>query len=131
MKKLGILIAMVMVATMISACGVSLDTVKYCEGAYDWNPINNESCEFCDIAEIIRFDWDSDLIRSDQIAKIDKVSNLMKKYHDTDLTIAGWASIEGGEDYNMDLSKRRANALKNALMERGIPVSRKLMVSGE
>lgn len=77
------------------------------------------------------FDFDKSDIRADQEIILDKVDILMDTYPDTDLVINGYASTEGSEEYNLGLSQRRANAVKDALIKRGIPADRIKKVTGK
>ncbi|WP_137165656.1 OmpA family protein [Salinimonas lutimaris] len=56
---------------------------------------------------------------------IEEFANFFKRYGKTEAVIEGHASAPGSESYNMDLSKRRAEAFKNVLVEEyGIDESR-------
>lgn len=76
------------------------------------------------IVEPIMFAYDSDVIESAEIAKIDKIVDLMKAYADTNIAIKGFASEEGTAEYNMELAGRRAGTVKAAIMEAGITEDR-------
>jgi outer membrane protein OmpA-like peptidoglycan-associated protein len=52
------------------------------------------------------------------------------KSDNKDYVITGWASIEGEETYNSTLSLHRAEAVRNALVERGVPTTRLSVVAG-
>ena len=56
---------------------------------------------------------------------IEEFVSFFKRYGKTDALIEGHASAPGDADYNMDLSKKRAEAFKNVLVEEyGIDASR-------
>lgn len=76
------------------------------------------------IAEQVMFNYDSADIRADQEILLDKVAVLMKEYPDTVLLLEGFASKEGGNEYNQKLSVNRTLAVYNALIERGVGVDR-------
>ena len=48
------------------------------------------------------------------------LSELLKKYQHINLNIDGHTSYEGESDYNMLLSKKRSNSVKEALISDGI-----------
>lgn len=76
------------------------------------------------IIEPVMFDWDSDVIRDDQTPTVVKVADIMKEHTDIVLVLEGFASVEGPEDYNLDLSKRRAESVKSALIDLGVSADR-------
>ena len=80
--------------------------------------------KFITINENIMFDWDKSFIRFDQIKVVNEIARLMKEYPETKITIKGYASIEGEIDYNLNLSNRRVEAVKDALVSMGVSVER-------
>lgn len=72
----------------------------------------------------IYFGFASSRIRPDEQAKIDQVADYMKAHPDKQLSIIGWASRTGKWQYNLKLSRWRANAVKKALVERDIDAAR-------
>ena len=52
--------------------------------------------------------------------KIDKLKSLLDQYPSSSISIEGHASSDGSEAYNQKLSERRADAVKAALIEKGI-----------
>lgn len=55
---------------------------------------------------------------------IEQLSQFMNKYPDRKIVVEGHTDSRGSAEYNMLLSKRRANSVKNALVEKGIDESR-------
>jgi len=55
---------------------------------------------------------------------IDQLSQFMNKYPDRKIVVEGHTDSRGSAEYNMLLSKRRADSVKNALVEKGIDESR-------
>jgi outer membrane protein OmpA-like peptidoglycan-associated protein len=68
-----------------------------------------------EIRDTVYFDFDSDDIRSDQIAKLIGISTRLKHSGITELNLLGGASPEGAELYNYSLSMRRSEAVKQFL----------------
>lgn len=68
------------------------------------------------------FDFDKSLLRSDGKKKLDdEVVGKMKEYSQIDvILVTGHADRIGTEAYNVGLSQRRADAVKNYLVEQGI-----------
>jgi len=69
----------------------------------------------------IYFDFDSDVIRKNSYPVLDDVAKqilALPKFKR--IIIEGHCSSEGTDEYNMDLSTRRAQAVKNYLVKKGI-----------
>ncbi len=58
------------------------------------------------------------------IAKLDKIANIMKKYPDMKFSINGYTDSQGRDEINLLLSQRRARAVLDYLVYRGIASSR-------
>ena len=145
MKNFFKVIAVLAVAFMISACGMSMDTFRYAHGTDKL--VQTAPCEISieepapvvippkvtkvKIKEPVMFDWDKSDIRADQQPKIDKIADLMAEYPDTVIGINAFASVEGAEDYNMALSQRRADSVKAALIAKGVDEDRIVSAVGK
>jgi len=70
----------------------------------------------------IQFDFNSDVIRPESQVAIDALASELKA-SGSKVLIEGFASAEGTEAYNMNLSKRRANSAKKALVKAGVSKS--------
>lgn len=69
---------------------------------------------------VVHFDFDKDVIRADAASKLDEVAAAFKKGTSPRLKLSGHADTAGPAVYNKDLSMRRAKAVKDALVARGI-----------
>jgi outer membrane protein OmpA-like peptidoglycan-associated protein len=68
------------------------------------------------------FDFGSAILSASEAAKIDTFTAYLKRNPDIHMDVEGFADIKGGNtDYNRNLSLRRAEAVKSALVARGIP----------
>lgn len=68
----------------------------------------------------VNFDFDSDKLDAEATAKLDNLAEVLKGSHDVkSAEIVGYADKIGNETYNMNLSKRRAEAVQNYLTSRG------------
>jgi len=76
------------------------------------------------IRENIMFDYDSDVIDSIQMVIVEEVANILSLYEDTMVVLKGYASSEGGFEYNKELALSRAKAVKAELLDRGIEEDR-------
>jgi outer membrane protein OmpA-like peptidoglycan-associated protein len=60
----------------------------------------------------------SDKIKKESEPVLKEIAQAMKNIPDWKLTVAGHTDSIGGDAYNLDLSKRRAAAVKQALVDR-------------
>ena len=70
------------------------------------------------------FDYDSDEILPTSNAEIHRLSLFLKRNKQVKIEIIGHTDNQGSKTYNLDLSHRRANALMNALIRKGIAADR-------
>ena len=71
----------------------------------------------------ILFDNNKDSIKDSENAKINELVNSMKENPGKSVNLTGYASEVGGEKYNMDLSRRRVETVRNILISNGIESS--------
>lgn len=70
------------------------------------------------------FDFDSASLKPGAYTEIDRVANVLKKYPQTTIRVEGHTDSTGSEVYNQGLSERRAQAVKAALVQRGLDPAR-------
>lgn len=70
------------------------------------------------------FDFDSAVIKPGAEDEIARIAAVLIKYPQTNISIEGHTDSKGAEEYNMDLSKSRAEAVKVSLIGRGLTSSR-------
>lgn len=75
----------------------------------------------------IFFGEDKDNLTKDMLALLDGVAKEIKNVANYEVTIAGHTDRQGEEVANLKLSKRRAQAVKKALMDRGVLGERMLI----
>lgn len=68
----------------------------------------------------VSFDTNSDTIRPGLYSELDRIAQIMLRYPQTQITIEGHTDSSGSESYNLQLSERRANNVKNMLVQRGV-----------
>jgi outer membrane protein OmpA-like peptidoglycan-associated protein len=66
----------------------------------------------------IYFDFASDHLKPESKPVLDEIAQIMLKHPDWKLSVSGHTDNIGGDAYNLDLSKRRAAAVKQALVTR-------------
>ena len=70
------------------------------------------------------FDHDSAVVRPGLYSEINRIANVMLQYPDTVIRVEGHTDSTGSEQYNLELSARRAVAVKNLISDKGISPSR-------
>ena len=68
----------------------------------------------------IFFDLNSSTLKPGAYSEIDRVSNVLNNYPQTTIRVEGHTDSTGPEDYNQRLSEKRAEAVKSALIQRGV-----------
>lgn len=68
----------------------------------------------------LRFDVNSTAIQADDRAFLDTVATVLKEKPTLRLGLIGRADVRGTQDYNLDLSSRRAAAARDYLVQRGV-----------
>ena len=80
----------------------------------------------------VTFDTNSSVVRPGLYSEIDRISQILIQYPETLIRVEGHTDSVGSEAYNMDLSARRATAVKNLIVQRGVDPSRiETMAFGE
>lgn len=92
-------------------------TEDHIEFHWHWTGTN---CGCGSVIHGIGFDYDSAVIRPDSAPVLDALFGGLKDAPESSITIVGHTSSEGAEDYNRELSHRRAAAAGATLAERGI-----------
>lgn len=77
----------------------------------------------------VPFDFDKSEIRPDGTAVLDEVARLLEENPEITLQLGGHTDSVGTEEYNSLLGLRRAEAVRAALVERGIDASRLVATS--
>lgn len=79
---------------------------------------------FSGVIEGIYFDTNKDTIKSKSRKKLNEAADVLTKFQEIRLEISGHTDSQGSHDYNMDLSQRRAESVRNYLVGKGIDESR-------
>lgn len=72
----------------------------------------------------VRFDFNKASLTTAAQNNLDKLVPVFKNYPDTNIKIYGYTDSKGAEDYNLNLSEQRANAVKAYLASNGLVASR-------
>ena len=70
---------------------------------------------------MVFFDWDRSNLSQQALVTIKQAADAFKTRGSAQITATGHTDTSGPEAYNMALSLRRANAVKDALVREGVP----------
>ena len=66
----------------------------------------------------VLFDNNSSELKATEMNDIQRLADFMKEYDNTNVVIEGHSSAVGDADYNLVISQKRADAVKNALINK-------------
>jgi len=75
----------------------------------------------------ILFDFDSSELRSASKQDIQNLTDVLKDYDDTKILFAGHTDSKGSEEYNQDLSERRAKSVALFTAQQGVDAERMII----
>ena len=77
------------------------------------------------VETVVAFRFNKALVETSQMPSIERVAAFLNQNQNVNVTVNGYASPEGTEEYNLKLSQRRADAVKSILVDKyGISPSR-------
>lgn len=88
------------------------------EGAFDVNP--NEPMKTENAMYLVFFDFDQSTLGPGAQSVLDSVAQEVAGRNINAISVVGHADTSGPKDYNRQLAMRRANAVRDALVQRGI-----------
>ena len=72
----------------------------------------------------VYFDTNKSNIKGTSVETLDKLAGILKEYPKTEIRVEGHTDSAGSDEYNMGLSKLRAESVTNYLIAQGIPSGR-------
>lgn len=72
----------------------------------------------------VNFDFNSSNLTSSTKMNLDKLATVLSNNPDTNINIYGYTDSKGTDSYNMDLSERRANAVRSYMSAKGVAGNR-------
>ena len=72
----------------------------------------------------VNFDFDKATLRPDAVAILNEAVEILKRYPDLRVEVAGHTDLCGNDDYNQSLSQRRSDTVYNYLTSNGIDAGR-------
>ncbi len=76
------------------------------------------------------FDFDKSVLKSESITELNRALKVLKEHPEIKIEIEGHTDWIGTDEYNMDLSERRADAVKTYLVKNGLEAKRIIKVTG-
>lgn len=70
------------------------------------------------------FDYDKSTLLPGAYAEVRRIADILNKYPQTTIEVGGHTDTRGSEEYNQVLSEKRANAVKNELINNGVMARR-------
>jgi len=70
------------------------------------------------------FDTNSSQLKPGAYNELNRITNVLNNYPQTTIRVEGHTDARGSDQYNQQLSERRAMAVKNALAQQGVNPSR-------
>ncbi len=100
-----------------------------CPGTPEGSELDNDGCgEYAKSSQKMQirvlFANDSDAINPIFAKQISDLADFLKEYPSTSIELQGYTSITGTDEYNLDLSKRRAENVRQELIKNGISPNR-------
>ena len=104
------------------------DSMDQCLNTPKGAPVNEQGCWL----PVIHFDSDQAVIKPKHQALLDQAAHILVENPAVDVRIAGHTDDTASEEYNKALSQKRAQAVRRALIKRGVAGERiKLRAFGE
>lgn len=72
----------------------------------------------------VNFDFDKSTLRPDAVAILNEAAEILKRYPELKVEVAGHTDSKGTDAYNQALSERRAHAVYDYLTSNGVDASR-------
>ncbi|MBN2227427.1 MAG: OmpA family protein [candidate division Zixibacteria bacterium] len=107
------------------------DSVDQCLGTGAGVTVDEYGCPFVaritqtiTLSDNVKYSSGSFELTAEAKAVLDTIALSMLGYPDTKIRISGFADASGAEDYNLELSQKRADAVRDYLAEQGVPMER-------
>jgi OOP family OmpA-OmpF porin len=99
-----------------------VDSKDKCPGTPPNTRVDGDGCPLPKVLQLkgVTFEFNKDRLRPDSKTVLDTVVEIMKRYPDMKVEVAGHTDNIGSDSYNQKLSEKRANAVRQYLMQAGI-----------
>ncbi|WP_324529414.1 OmpA family protein, partial [Thermomonas sp.] len=97
-----------------------------CPGSQPGQTIGPDGCPVPVSIDLkgVNFDFDKATLRPDAIAILNEAAEILKRYPDLKVEVAGHTDLCGKDTYNQTLSEKRAKAVYDYLTSNGVDASR-------
>ena len=103
-----------------------VDSVDKCPNTPPNTRVDGDGCPIPKVVRLegVTFEFNRTRLRPDSQTILNWVVGIMKKYPDMEVELAGYTDSVGSASYNLKLSQKRAEAVKEYLLEKGIEANR-------
>lgn len=100
-----------------------VDEKDHCPGTPAGTRVDGEGCPLEKVIALngVTFEFNKERLRPDAQTILDGASEILKRYPDMNVEVAGHTDNVGPDAYNQQLSERRADAVRTYFIEHGIP----------
>jgi OOP family OmpA-OmpF porin len=100
-----------------------IDSKDKCPGTPPNTRVDGDGCPLPKVLQLkgVTFEFNKDRLRPDSKTVLDTVVEIMKRYPDMKVEVAGHTDSVGSDSYNQKLSEKRAEAVRQYLIAAGIP----------
>ena len=120
------------ILALVSACASKstveveeeYDVIESQEQANEMNKATAESSEEVDVPDRVYFGFNKYSISNDSAKTLDTQTEWLKSDPSIKIIVEGHCDERGTREYNLALGERRANAVKNYLVKKGIQANR-------
>lgn len=113
-------------------CEIDTDGDGLVDGVDKCPTVYAKTADGCPLAEApkklslegVNFDYDQATLRPEAIATLDQAAAALKEWGNVNVEVAGHTDSRGSDNYNIELSERRANAVRDYLIGKGIAAER-------
>jgi OOP family OmpA-OmpF porin len=108
-----------------------IDCLDKCPNTPANAKVDKDGCpQFVSIRLNVEFDFDKSIVKPQYEGDIEKVADFMKAHPQLKATVEGHTDNIGTAAYNLALSQRRANAVKQVLVDKSKIASNRLKAVG-
>ncbi|MEQ1440027.1 OmpA family protein [Fontimonas sp. SYSU GA230001] len=102
-----------------------IDAKDQCPNTPPGDRVDGNGCTLAKVIELkgVTFEFDKIRLRPDAQTILDWATDILKKYPDMQVEIAGHTDSIGTDEYNQRLSENRAQAVKEYFIAHGVPES--------
>ncbi len=103
-----------------------IDVMDQCPNTPAGDRVDSKGCSLPRVIHLkgVNFDNDKDILRPDAIAILDEATATLKRYPGMKVEVAGHTDNRASDAHNLDLSQRRAKAVMDYFVGKGVEAGR-------